>query len=162
KLGNESATISTTVGNQSQRWIAQVYRDLLKREVRPPELVKWTRFLNQPGNPSEFLAKIAQTILNSQEYRIRAIQDIYLAYLGHLASPTALRNPLALLNAGGTFEQIRGNVLGSVVYFQLKGGTNATWAAGLYQDVLGRPIHPAELKAEASALKSGATRHQRA
>jgi uncharacterized repeat protein (TIGR01451 family) len=162
QAANNSAAADTTIGNKTQRLVGQAYRDLLKREVNQQALANWTNFLSQPGDPAALRLQFTQAILSSQEYRTRAIQDIFLDYLGREAGPTTLQKQLAVLNGGGTFEQVRVNLLGSNRYFQASGGTNAAWATALYQDVLGRTISPAELNAELAALGSGATRGARA
>jgi hypothetical protein len=59
---------------------------------------------------------------------------------------------------GGNLEQIEAVILGSDEYFQLQGGTNAGFLAGLGQDVLGGNLDPTSLGLFQAELASGTPR----
>jgi uncharacterized repeat protein (TIGR01451 family)/fimbrial isopeptide formation D2 family protein len=157
--GDNAAIASTVVGNKRQRWIAQVYRDLLQREVRPGELAAWERFLQQPGSQRTLRLQISSAILNSLEYKAKVIEQIYAELLEEHPTIFECQHFLDFLIQGGTPEQLRANILGSAEYFEDRGGsTNAGWAAAVYRDVLHRPISGPELTAVLNALARGESR----
>ena len=49
---------------------------------------------------------------------------------------------MALLNAGGTLQQVESSILISPEYFQRAGGSIAGFLGALYHDVLGRGLDP--------------------
>lgn len=157
--GDNAAAAITLVGNQKQRWIAQVYLDLLQREVRSGELMRAEQLLKQPGNQRALRFQITRAILTGLEYRAKLIERFFSELLRRPPTPTDCAHFLDFLIHGGTIEQMRSILLDSVEYFEgLGGGTNAGWAAALFQDVLGRPITGPELAAVRDALSRGEPR----
>jgi hypothetical protein len=129
-------------GTPFEVWIAQVYLDLLEREVDPAALSFWTDQLEQDTPRTT----VAAMILNSQEYRTRQIQRFFRQYLGHEASQGAVDFYLNGLAAGATYDEVKATILGSTEYIVRRGGTPAGYIDGLYLDLFGRSAPPEGLE----------------
>src|SRR5262249_15080786 len=123
----------------NSRWVAQAYRDILGREADPSGLATFTRILDQ-GQATR--TQVAAFLLSSPEYRAKALTDIYRAILKREPDAGGLNSFLGFLASGGTLNQVRALLLGSVEYFQKQGSTIDGFLTALYQDALGRPIDP--------------------
>src|SRR5262249_33522636 len=139
--GGTSTTINTNAvfGTQNSRWVAQAYRDILGREADPSGLATFTRILDQ-GQATR--TQVAAFLLSSPEHRTKALTDIYRAILKREPDAGGLTSFLGFLASGGTLNQVRALLLGSVEYFQKQGSTIDGFLTALYQDALGRPIDP--------------------
>jgi hypothetical protein len=124
-----------TRGSANQRFISELYRDLLKRAVEPLGLAFWNDKLNKGASQSDIVAGIEV----SNEYRTDLIQSLYQLYLHRDADPTGFQSSFNLLANGGTAEQLAAVVAGSQEYFKTRaGGTNVGFLNAIYADALGR------------------------
>jgi hypothetical protein len=109
---------------------------------------------------------VVQGIQGSLEYRTKLVNDTYLQYLGRRADPQGLQMGLSILagtplyvGAAPGLVQLRLRLLSSPEYFQNRGGnTNAGFVAALFQDVVGRPVDPANLARYLGQLAGGTPR----
>jgi hypothetical protein len=121
-------------GTANQRFVAQIYQELLHRPVDAGGLAYWARTLDRGMSRSQ----VVQALEKSPEFFAQEVQQIFVTYLGRLPDQSGLNSFVSLLTRGGTVEQITGYVVGSAEYFTRAGGTAATFLTTLYRDLLGR------------------------
>jgi hypothetical protein len=147
---NASTTINTnatvleellsggTRGTANQRFITEVYRDLLHRQTDAGGLANWSGLLDQGVSRSQVVLFIESC--TTLEYRHIQVEDAYLAFLQRHADPLGMSSAAAFLQAGGTTEALAAQIIGSPEYAQKSGVTNAGFLQALYQDVLKRTL----------------------
>jgi hypothetical protein len=151
-------------GTPNQRFIMQIYRELLGREVDGPGFAAWTDLLN--GGFSR--TQVVQAIEGSVEYHVRLVNQIYLQYLGRAADLIGMQMGLTILGnpqppPGGAVNQLRSILLGSEEYFLVRGGgTVAGFTQAFYQDVLNRGPDPVGTVGLEQFLGEGGTRQEAA
>lgn len=150
----KSSAFPELVGNTVERFVNQVYRDLLKRDADPQSLLLWANLLYHGMAHEEFV----QAIVTSNEFHVQEVQTLYQRYLGRAAEPAAANAMGLFLLHGGTIEEETALIVGSQEYLQNHGGTVNGFADGIYHDLLGRSVDPAALAAIANELSAGATR----
>jgi hypothetical protein len=156
--GGSSATATTVaaVGTPDQRFVAQLYADLLGRPVDAGAYSFWSAALDQ-GSLSR--NGLAQALLASPEYGADKVEQLYQSVLGRPADPAAVSFWTDFLGHGNTALQLRSILLGSDEYFSRRGGeSNAGFLAALYQDVLSRPIDAGGKQAWTALLDQGVSR----
>jgi hypothetical protein len=151
-----NCTIPPFATTPNQKFVAQVFCDLLDRTVDPGGLIYWTGFLAQGTTPSQVVLGIEFALPN--EYQTIQVESIYQQFLHHAADPVGLQAGVAFLNGGGTLEQLAAMVAGSPEFFALAGGTNAGFLSALYQDALGRAVDPSGAAGWGSLLAQGVPR----
>ncbi|HVW37058.1 MAG TPA: DUF4214 domain-containing protein [Pirellulales bacterium] len=157
--GVPEATVTSTAtisGTDNQRFVDQVYRDLLGRQPDADGLTVWLARLDQGMPREQFVAQLEQ----SAEYRQDQVMAIFQKYLHRPADPAGLEMGGQLLAHGGADEQLAQIVVGSQEYFALHGGANDGFLAGLFQDALHRPIDAGAMAAFGQELAAGASRTQ--
>lgn len=148
---NTATSAGTIVANGFDRFVSQVYLDLLGRAPASAELTSAVAL----GNA----AAVAQLVLGSSEYRMRAVRLAYQQFLHRDADAGGLALWTSALGNGATIEQFAATLLGSNEYFVNRGaGTNAGFLEALFQDVLARPVDPSGLAAFGQLLGSGTPR----
>jgi hypothetical protein len=151
-----SGTVATYTSSvtANERFVVQMYADLLGRRPSVQDLAFATNFLDQTGTREQ----LASVLLGSDEYRAALVSSIYGAFLRRVASPADVSAGTSFLSGGGTDEQFEALVLGSTEYFVSEGGgTVDGFLHALYQDVLGRPIDVPAETFFTQALAGGAT-----
>jgi hypothetical protein len=149
-----------TRGTANQRWLGEVYRDLLGRAIDPVGLANATNALNM--GVSRF--QIVSAIESSLEYRMKFINHLYFTLLGRVADPIGMQVSLDILGGrsflGGqpTIEQLKAMIISSDEYFAKHGSTNSNFLEGLFRDVIGRDIDNSALVALTAQLAQGASR----
>jgi RHS repeat-associated protein len=101
---------------------------------------------------------VALALETSLEARMNQVESLYHAYLGRAAEPSGLAAATSLLMNGWTETGLQAAILGSQEYFLRHGGTNPSFLASLYRDVLGRPIDAGGLASGTSMLQQGQSR----
>src|SRR5262249_35080234 len=104
------------VGTHNQRYVAQVYRDLLPREADAGGLSGFTAFLDQGGQRSA----VVSTILASSEYHTLLVRAAFETYLHRDPDPIGLNAFVSFLNSGGTVEQMQSLIISSAEYLQVR------------------------------------------
>jgi hypothetical protein len=157
---DQSVSVLLNLGstqNNNERFISQVYRDLLQRPPDPMGLSSWEQYLDQGGAASNMVT----AIVNSPEYRVHLIDQLYGLYLNRAVDSSGLSNFLSQLNRGVTDESVAAQLAGSPEYFATRGdSTNQGFLQALYQDVLDRPIDPTGQNYFLQQLASGISRQQ--
>jgi hypothetical protein len=129
----------STRGTPNQRFISEIYRDLLRRKVDPGGLTYWSGRADAGVSPLQIVLDIENDPLN--EFRTLEVQDLYSQYLHRAADPLGLNGGIAFLRSGGTVEQLAAFLAGSDEYFRSRGASsNQSWEDALAQDALHRPI----------------------
>jgi hypothetical protein len=172
--GGATATVRTTAttleqllpdgtrGTADQRWLGEVYRDLLGRAIDPVGLANATNALNM--GVSRF--QIVSAIETSVEYRMKLINHLYFTLLGRVADPMGMQVSLDILSGrsflGGqpTIEQLKAMIISSDEYFAKHGSTNSNFLEGLFRDVIGRDIDNSALVALSAQLARGTSRNE--
>jgi uncharacterized repeat protein (TIGR01451 family) len=142
---------------EAERFVSQVYLDLLSRPVDPAGLAFWSEQINTGISRSQVITAIGESI----EYRSDLVQGLYLRYLKRPADPSGLAAFVGLLGAGATVEQVEVALTRSDEYFQDRaGGTVDGFLSALYQDVFQRGVDSTGQTAFTRMLAAGATRAQ--
>jgi len=147
-----SVTLTVTPYTTHQRYVAQLYQDLLGRLPDPGGLASWTALLDS-GQYS--YAQVATALTSSREYDADIVDGFYVTYLGRHAEPGGLNDWVNLMQGGYNAEQIRAGILGSPEYFAGAGGTNTSFVTALYQSFLQRTPDPGGLAAWINLLVTG-------
>jgi hypothetical protein len=148
-----------TRGTANERFVSEVYRDLLRRQVDPVGLANWTALLDSGVSQVRVVEMIETGPGN--EYRTLEVNDLYEQYLGRQADPMGLSNALALLASGGSAEQVAAGIVASDEYLAGHGGGSTDgFLEALYRDALGRDIDPTALTDDRAALLGGLSRQE--
>jgi len=148
-------TADSPISDPNQRFLTQVYLDLLQRPVDPSGLASWSSALAAGTTRTQVVADIE----NSQEYRTLEVQYLYGFLLNRSADSAGMAGWVSFLNQGGTYEQLEAIFLGSNEYFaQRSGSTNAGFLQRMYDDLLQRPIDPSGASAWGQMLANGGAR----
>ena len=83
-------------------FLGSVWQDLLGRDITPSEKASMLDFLDSGGSH----AQVAQTVLNSAEYRTKLAQSLFQQFLGRAATQTEVNFFLSALQQGVTVEQL--------------------------------------------------------
>jgi sugar lactone lactonase YvrE len=148
-------TVNAAPADPNQSWLTQVYADLLHRSLDPSGQAAWGKLLSQGDSRTQ----VVLLIESSLEYRTDEVQALYVQLLHRPADASGLNGFTSFLGDGGTAEQVETAILGSSEYFQLHGGTNESFLAALYQDVLDRSLDPSGAESWGTALAGGITRN---
>jgi VCBS repeat-containing protein len=138
----------------AERFVFQVYRDVLGRAVDPGGLASWTGALSGGAT----YPQVSQAIEHSHESLVKQVSDQYFALLGRDADAQGLAHFVGLLEQGGTVSQVRARILGSPEFLARAGGTDAAFLASFYQAVLGRAVDPSGARTWGTVLAGGTSR----
>lgn len=138
-------------GTLNERYVSELFTDLLGRPVDPAALAHWTAKLAQGWSRT----RVAQAIAATPDARIGFLRNQSATYLpaGVWPSASAARVRTASL------EQLTALVLSSPEYFRLRGhATNQGFLSALFADLLGRPIDPATMARLGARMTRGGSR----
>jgi hypothetical protein len=139
----------------ADRFLGQVYRDLLGREPDAAGLSAWTDRLDRGADRPAVVGEV----LDSAEFRQRQLTDLYRP-LRREPDPFGRAAFAAAFKRGAGWEGVQAAVLGSPEYYQaIAGGTDAGFVTALYANLLGRAPDPFGQSVFTAALAAGATRH---
>jgi len=150
-----SVTVTSLMSSPSEGFVAQVYHDVLLRDVDNSGLAGWSGQIDG-GQLSR--AQAVSAIENSVEAHTLLVQHYYQAYLGRPADPSGLATFVNALGAGTTDEQVLALLLGSPEYLQRNGNTTSGFLDALYLNVLGRQIDPSGDATFTAQLNAGVSR----
>ena len=157
--GTTGSTYPAFVTTPNDRYIAQVYLDLLGRAVDEVGMQVWAGQLNVGVPATTVVFSIQHSASN--EFQTGAIKTLYEYYLHRAPDSNGLLAALGLVDSGGTYEQLAAVLTGSPEYFQNRGaGENRGFLTALYSDTLGRQIYLMEEGTFLSLLNSGTTKEQ--
>jgi hypothetical protein len=123
----------------NQKFVSQVYLDLLGRPVDPNGLAYWSGRLDN-GEPR---AIISQELTHTSEYFGTVIKPAYVKFLGRTADPGGLSYWTNQMMAGLTDEQLEAGFIASPEYYTHNGSTDKGLVDGIYLALLGRQADPA-------------------
>ncbi len=147
--GDTSTPVSGS-GPSNERWVNQVYIDLLGRTADAASVSADSALLTG-GTPR---ATVALSVLTSDEYHNRLMTSFYATFLHRTPSAAELSFWLPAFAANLSDEQIEAQLVASPEYFALSGGTNAGWITRIFNDVLGRTPSAAETTTYSGFLAS--------
>lgn len=140
----------------NQRFVAQVYWDLLGRAAEPNGLSFWAGQINSSAMTRE---QVALNIGQSSEARNLQALDAFLRLLRRFPStPDLTFWSNTLLNQGE--DAMLAGILGSGEYFANAGGTNLGFVKRLFLDALERPSQPGGEAFYVAQLDGGSTPQQ--
>jgi hypothetical protein len=151
-----TVTPFVTSGTSDAVWVAQVYRDVLGREIQPGEVDMWTGLMG--SGLSRLTA--AQEITQSDEYRTNFGQGLYETYLGRAMDVVGSNYVLQLFHGGATEDQVKASILQSDEYNRKNGSSVNGFLTGLYRDVLGTAADAGGLAFWGGKMAGGMTRYQ--
>lgn len=132
-VGDTSTPLAGS-GPSNDRWINQIYIDLLGRPADTAGLSALGGLLTG-GTPR---SAVANVVLTSTEYRQQLINTYFSTFLHRAPSTAEVSFWLPAFASGLTDEQIEAQIVASPEYFALSGGTNTGWINRVFNDVLGR------------------------
>jgi hypothetical protein len=141
--------------NKNQGFGHRVYRDLLLRFATDAER---DAVRDQLTNGTKTRAAVAQGIVNTDEYRGTDVDRVFLRYLRREADAGGRTYWINSIENGKSLRQFRAQLFGSNEYFTKAGGTNATFVARAYEDVLGRKPDPSGLAYWTNKANNGTER----
>jgi hypothetical protein len=159
--GSTSAALTQTVnqaaptGTPSQKFVTQVYRDLLGRDPDPGGMTHFSSIIDMSQATRNV---VAQTIQSSQEGRTRQVQSLFQTFLGRQADSVGMDLSTRWLGMGGSFFQLESAIAGSQEYFQRAGGTNNGLLTAVYRDALSRAVDSVGQSLGSQALAGGTSR----
>jgi len=160
-LGTPSSTALTIIdkdGTPTQRFVNNVYLEVLGRVAEPAGLATWTALINT-GNTSR--SQVVAAIEASTEARTFLVQSLYNKFLLRPADAIGLNGFSGFLQGGGTIAQLKAVIFGSDEYFQsIAGGTNDAFLDELYLDVFDRNVDASGRANWLQTLASGVSRAQ--
>jgi hypothetical protein len=138
---------------QAYQFVAGLYQSVLGRAPDPFSLQNWalaTQVISRQG--------VAQAIWNSPEHRDDEVQQYYATYLHRPATAAEVAGWEKVMRAGMSEDQVQAAILASAE-FTAGQGSNESFVAALYQDVLGRDPDPAGAAGWLNFLNRGVSRY---
>jgi hypothetical protein len=135
-------TIGEADGTANQRFVADLYVDLLHRAPDAGGLANWSAQLDRGASR----AQVVQGIENSGEHLGLVVNGLYQTLLGRTADPGGLQNFVQFLQNGGTVEQVSLILVTSGEYAS-ENASSSAFIQSLYTKVLGRIASQAEVSA---------------
>jgi uncharacterized delta-60 repeat protein len=146
----------TRIASDSQRFVSQVYLDLLQRPADSAGLANWSSAIDR-GQLSR--TQVVSSIETSPEYHMLEIKRLYVLLLRRSADSSGLGAFTTFLNQGGSAEQVATVIMGSDEYFNRGGGgSNTGLVQAIYRDILHRAADPSGSQSWTQALNSGTPR----
>jgi hypothetical protein len=142
----------------NERFVQQLYHDLLHRDVGPAGsedyqgFQAWVAYLDShsyqlvktPGQSGgiELVADSSTDLVmqfeSSPEYLSQVVQEVYQHYLNRPADSTGLDDAVRFLSHGGTMEQVIAGLAGSDEYLRDRAGSDSTHLLdALFADIPG-------------------------
>jgi hypothetical protein len=106
------------------------------------------------------LGQVAESLTHNAPYYATFVASAYEHYLGRATDAGGLNYWVAQMQLGTTDEQLEAELLASPEYAALHGGTDASWIAGMYQDLLGRTVDVPGMSYWLTQLQAGESRYE--
>ncbi|OYV91579.1 MAG: hypothetical protein B7Z73_05405, partial [Planctomycetia bacterium 21-64-5] len=144
-------------GTANERFVGEVYREVLGRIVDGNSLQIWTTVLDA-GVPRQAVAYAIIAVADAGELRDKIVENAYQTYLHRTADAAGLAYFGQLLAEGGTSQQIAQDLMASDEYYTVRGGgTVDGFVNAVYEDLLDRPIDAGAEAYWANAMAAGRT-----
>jgi uncharacterized delta-60 repeat protein len=131
-IGGPAASLT---GTPNQRFVEQVYLDLLGRTAEASGLAFWSGQLDQ-GTASR--NQIALGIEGSPEYHGLVVQQLYATLFHRAVDPAGQATWTNYLGSGASAEQLEATLMSSAEYLTDTGNTTTGFVQGAYRDLLHR------------------------
>jgi uncharacterized delta-60 repeat protein len=155
-LASYVAATDAPTGSPNERFVAQLYLDLLHRPAEAAGLAYHVGFL-QAGTATR--AQVVQGILGSPEYRTLVIQELYGRLLDRPADPSGLASWTSFLGQGHSVEEVAVLLMASEEFYNSRAGASAEgFVQALFHEVLLRTAEPAAVQGITQALANGVPR----
>ena len=157
-LGSQStATLILKDQNltHSQRFVVQIFQDLLHRSPTPTSLNYWSNLIHEGAITR---VQLVNLIVNGSEFRRLLITNAFQSILGRAPTTAMLTALDTNMAQGESIETIESQLYGSTEYFANHGGTRASFLSATFQSVVGKPINAAAMTLYANLLSQGSTR----
>jgi len=141
--------------NKNQGFAHRVTRDLMFRFATNAQR---DAIRDQLTNGTTTRAAVAQSLINSDEYRGLDVDRVFVKYLRRVSDPGGRTYWINSIDNGKALWRFRAQLFGSNEYFTKAGGTNASYVAKAYTDVLGRAPDPGGQAFWTNKLNTGADR----
>ncbi len=140
----------------NQKFVSQVYYDLLARQPDPGGLTSWSALVDQ-GVPRP---QIVLGIENSLEYRTEEVDNAYQQLLGRAPDASGLQTGLGVLATYGLQTELA--FIASSAEFQALrgGGTVSGWLNAIYSKALGRAVDSGASSVFTADLSTGRSTYQ--
>ncbi|HJT33292.1 MAG TPA: DUF4214 domain-containing protein [Pirellulales bacterium] len=148
-----------TVGTPNERFIAEIYRDLLHRPADQSAIPFWSAMLDH----GQTRLQVAQAIIEAAmptELSADLAQGMFQKYLGRTADADGLAYWQGKLNGDETLEQTEAAFVATPEFFTLAGSTNDGFVNRLFETTLGRSPDPNGRAYYEGLLASGSSREQ--
>ncbi len=135
-----AVTIKDSTGTQDQRYINDVFFELLNRPADPGALSFFAPQI-AAGTAKEVVLLEIETSVNAagrNEYQDNTVNNVFQQFLGRNADLGALNFYDAQLTSGTGIQQIQAQVIGSDEYFANAGTTNNGFVEAMYRDIVNR------------------------
>jgi hypothetical protein len=150
-----TATSQAIVGSLNERFVAQVFRDLLGRLVTPTELSIYVPQLDRGVSRSA----VVRQIEHLPEFWQVEVRQAYQTVFGVGPTTQELANGVKALSHGEKAGELRVHLYASATFFDTRGGgTNAGFVSTFVQDVLHHPPDPVTLARLTGELNHGVSR----
>ncbi|MGH7137873.1 MAG: DUF4214 domain-containing protein, partial [Pirellulales bacterium] len=130
-----------TEGTPNQRFIQEVYRDLLHRAVDQTGLDYWTSLLDQ-GQSRLIVVSAIITAAMPGELGTDLVTGMYQKYLGRDPDAAGLAHWVGVVSSQKTIENTEAAIVASPEFYALAGGTNTGYIQRLFEVALGRAAEP--------------------
>jgi uncharacterized repeat protein (TIGR01451 family) len=148
-----------TRGSANERFVSEVYRDMLGRKVDASGLASWSALLDAGKSQFQVVRLIQTDPLH--EFLFHEVDLLYRQYLHRPSDPGGANASVQFLVGGGTVEQLATALVTSAEFNQGQtDGSNDSWLNAFYLDALGRPVDAGGQAAWDQAFASGASRAQ--
>jgi hypothetical protein len=143
--------------DRNQGFAHRVTRDLL---FRFPTDAQRDQLRDQLAGGTKTRAQVAVELTSTDEYRGLDVDRVFVKYLRRTADPGGRTYWIGSLRSGKALWRFRAQLFGGSEYFAKAGGTNASYVAKAYSDVLGRQPDPSGQAFWTGKLNGGADRGQ--
>ena len=157
-----AVTIKDTNGTQNQRYVNDVFFELLNRPADPGALQFYGGLLQGGASRGSVVSSIEAAVTGGHnEYFDNTVNRLYQSYLGRNADPGGLAAFSAQLTAGSTVQLVQAEIMSSDEYFQAAGSTNVGFVSAAYRDLLNRNPDAGGLTFYLNMLSTPSTAAQR-
>ncbi|HEV3446703.1 MAG TPA: DUF4214 domain-containing protein, partial [Gemmataceae bacterium] len=148
-----------TRGTPNQRFVSEVYRDMLGRKVDAGGLAKWSAALDAGASQFQVIAAIQND--SGHEFLKYEVDLLYQHYLQRSADSLGLNDGVNFLASGGTQEQLAAKLVASPEFnARLTTGSNDSWLDQFYVRALHRGVDPVGRAGWDQDFAAGETRAQ--
>jgi len=139
-LGDQSAvTVRDTNGTHNQRFVNDVFFELLNRNADPGAIQFFGAQLQAGLSTAQVVNNIESSVVNGHnEYLDNTVNRLFQSFLGRNADPGALVAFGNEITAGASLQTVQSQIMGSDEYFTNAGSTNVGFVSQAYRDLVGR------------------------